>query len=69
MLVPTTARVSGPMAATKMMNGMGRKKLMITFSTLKTGPLASSPPRRVRVSSMPRVNPTRPPTSSAAETR
>ncbi len=46
-VVPTTARVSGPSVAMRMMNGMGRTMFTTTLSTLKTTTFCRMLPLRV----------------------
>ncbi len=62
MVVPTTLRVSGPIAVMKMMKGIGRTMFTTTLSTVLTARWASRPPRRVAYSTMPSTSPRAPPT-------
>ncbi len=47
MVRPTAILVSGPIAVTRMMNGMGRTKFTATLSSVYSGPEGSTPEDRV----------------------
>ena len=66
--VPTTALVSGPRAAIRMMNGIGRMMFTRMFRTVYTKRFWKILPARVVYSRAPTIRPTRPAHSMVMDT-